>query len=158
VCHEVFKKLVAKQETIMLESIVGWLFVVAKNTALKAQNKRKRFMYITDFEPSRPLYNNDGTRVFPKATGSMAEVESPMETMARSEYSCAAESALHTALIKLPARLKEIVRLRYYEELSYASIAEKLNLSQGNVGFLLNKAMTKLKAAFASKAKQLEKN
>jgi len=44
------------------------------------------------------------------------------------------------AMQSLPANMREIVRLRYWENLSYKEIAEKLNLPVGTVGRLLCEA------------------
>jgi len=50
-----------------------------------------------------------------------------------------------TAIDSLPARQQEVFLLRYYEELSYAEIAEKLQLSEGS-----------LKASFHHARKKIE--
>ena len=47
---------------------------------------------------------------------------------------------VNKALQTLPASMREIVRLRYWENLSYKEIAEKLNLPVGTVGRLLCEA------------------
>jgi RNA polymerase sigma-70 factor (ECF subfamily) len=47
---------------------------------------------------------------------------------------------VNKALQTLPPNMREIVRLRYWENLSYKEIAEKLNLPVGTVGRLLCEA------------------
>jgi RNA polymerase sigma factor (sigma-70 family) len=44
------------------------------------------------------------------------------------------------ALEKLPAHMREIVKLRYWENLSYREISERLKLPQGTVGRILCEA------------------
>ena len=55
---------------------------------------------------------------------------------------------LHTALMKaiksLPERQQKIVMLRYFENCSSEEIADRLNISPGNVRVLLSRALDKL--------------
>ena len=44
------------------------------------------------------------------------------------------------ALTSLPANMREIVKLRYWENLSYKEIAQRVNLPQGTVGRILCEA------------------
>jgi RNA polymerase sigma factor (sigma-70 family) len=52
---------------------------------------------------------------------------------------------LTTALDQLSARQKEIVYLKYFEELNYTEIAERLNLNMGAVYKLLHDAIKRLR-------------
>ena len=46
----------------------------------------------------------------------------------------------------LDARQREVVRLKFEEDLSYKQIAARLNLSEGNVGYILHHALKQLAA------------
>jgi RNA polymerase sigma-70 factor (ECF subfamily) len=54
--------------------------------------------------------------------------------------------SVNIALNTLPPELQQIVRLRYFEHLSYKDIAERLQIPIGNVGGLLMDASMKLYA------------
>ena len=49
------------------------------------------------------------------------------------------------AMLKLPARDQELLRLRYYEDLSHAEIGEILNKSSGTVAVALHRALKRLR-------------
>jgi RNA polymerase sigma factor (sigma-70 family) len=48
------------------------------------------------------------------------------------------------AISRLPQRQREVVVLRYYEDLGVAEIAAVLDISPGSVSSALNRAMTTL--------------
>ena len=49
-----------------------------------------------------------------------------------------------TAIKKLPAELREVIELNYYEDLNQREIAEKINISQMQVSRRLKKALNKM--------------
>lgn len=52
-------------------------------------------------------------------------------------------------LARLPGRQREVVHLRFQEQLSYAEIAEVTGLTATNVGFLLHTALRALRRQLA---------
>lgn len=52
---------------------------------------------------------------------------------------------LHQALVKLPDNLREVVILRFFEEMSSAQVGEVMNINEGNVRVLQFRALKKLK-------------
>ena len=48
-------------------------------------------------------------------------------------------------LKSLPERDQEIVRLKFQQNLSYRQIADILNISEGNVGYILHHALKTLR-------------
>jgi RNA polymerase sigma-B factor len=52
---------------------------------------------------------------------------------------------LHTALATLEAREREVIALRFYDELSQAKIAERLDISQMHVSRLQKRALSQLR-------------
>ena len=55
---------------------------------------------------------------------------------------------LHSAIARLPSRETEIVRLRFFEELTQSQIAERLGISQVHVSRLLAHTVGELRKAF----------
>ncbi|HJP72677.1 MAG TPA: SigB/SigF/SigG family RNA polymerase sigma factor [Pseudonocardiaceae bacterium] len=55
---------------------------------------------------------------------------------------------LHSALAELPERETEIVRMRFFEELTQRQIAERLGISQVHVSRLLRACVAQLREAF----------
>jgi RNA polymerase sigma factor (sigma-70 family) len=55
------------------------------------------------------------------------------------------DSELRIALARLPERQRTAVFLRYYADLSYASIGEALGITEGTVAATLNAALTTLR-------------
>jgi RNA polymerase sigma factor (sigma-70 family) len=60
------------------------------------------------------------------------------------------EASLHSKLAsllnELPARQKEAIYLRYYEDMEYKQIAEIMNVNYQSVLNLIQKALNKLRA------------
>ena len=59
---------------------------------------------------------------------------------------------LHTAIAGLPARDVELVRMRFFEELTQSQIAARLGVSQVHVSRLLTRTVTQLREAFVTDA------
>lgn len=58
------------------------------------------------------------------------------------------ETVIEQLLVQLPEREQEIVRLRFYEELSQSDIAERVGVSQMHVSRLLRKAFEELRELY----------
>lgn len=61
-------------------------------------------------------------------------------------------ASLKWALHMLPDRLRQIVRMRFFEELSQAEIARRLGISQMHVSRILREALTRLRGLIAGRA------
>ena len=57
-----------------------------------------------------------------------------------------AVEATRVCLSKLDSRQREVIRLKFEENLSYKQIAAQLDLSEGNVGYILHHALKQLAA------------
>ncbi len=99
-----------------------WLHRVTVNHCLS--RRRKRRLLITGLEKIPPLAQN--------------EYPSPQD---RSEN----EVAVQQALSRLTEKLRTVVILRYYLELSYAEIAQTLNIPVGTVKSRLSLALETLR-------------
>lgn len=104
-----------------------WLYRLTTNAAIDVMRREKRHQTVGD--------------------GEMVDVaddaDSPQETVERTEQQEAVQKALST----LSEEYREVLLLRYMEELDYAEIAEVLQLPSGTVKSRINRAKTALKTA-----------
>ncbi len=113
--------------------LVPWLFTVCRNRALDLQRKDRRMT---------PL------------------IEAGLETRPSGDRTPAAAAEFHEAsasalnfIAELPPNQREVVRLKFQNQLSYQEIADVTTLSVTNVGFLLHTALKTLRR----RMEQLEK-
>lgn len=116
-------------------SLTSWVYRVTVNMAIDARRRAKRRA------PSR-----SGARVGGDDSGDLegaaprpglAEPEgNPEEAAERAET----ERKVHTALDRLSPKLRAVVVLRYFENLSYEDLADVLQTSIGTVKSRLNRA------------------
>ena len=104
-----------------------WLYRLTTNAAIDVMRREKRHQTVGD--------------------GEMIDVaddaDSPQETVERTEQ----QEAVQEALATLSEEYREVLLLRYMEELDYAEIAEVLQLPSGTVKSRINRAKAALKAA-----------
>ena len=104
-----------------------WLYRLTTNAAIDVMRREKRHQTVGD--------------------GEMMELAddaaSPQETVERTEQ----QEAVQTALATLSEEYREVLLLRYMEELDYAEIAEVLQLPSGTVKSRINRAKAALKNA-----------
>ncbi len=104
-----------------------WLYRLTTNAAIDVMRREKRHQTVGD--------------------GEMKEVaddaDSPQETVERTEQ----QEAVQKALATLSEEYREVLLLRYMEELDYAEIAEVLQLPSGTVKSRINRAKAALKTA-----------
>ena len=74
----------------------------------------------------------------------------PAQLMARAEDREKLDSDLRKLLLmieELPARQREVMRLKFQADLSYKEIGEALGITISNVGFVVHSAFKKLREA-----------
>lgn len=130
VVQTTFAKLAELGSKTQTESRKAWLFRVAFHEALEARRRVQR---------------TDGLlRRF--ATESMSAAAPPVANLLRQERI----EAVRQALAELPPEQLEVVRLRIYEERSFAQIAEQLRIplgtALGRMRLALHKLQTRLRA------------
>jgi RNA polymerase sigma-70 factor (ECF subfamily) len=97
-----------------------WLYRLVTNACVDEQRKRRRFVPLGDaFEETEP-----------------AEDSKQDDTAARSQVS----DTVKSAVAALKPKLRVVMLLKYFEELSYDEIAEVLGCSKGTVASRLNRA------------------
>jgi RNA polymerase sigma-70 factor (ECF subfamily) len=103
-----------------------WLYRTVHNLAVDHQRRASRIVLVDD-RTSEDLPANDTADSQPM----------PDEQIARWEGIGLVRLVLET----LDARSRELIRLRFEEELSYKEIAESTGLTVGNVGYILHHAL-----------------
>ena len=102
----------------------AWLFTVTRNRALDHQRKHRRIIPMT-LPDNRP-----------------SGEPGPAATLERRE----AATSLFRLLDALSPNQREVIRLKFQNDLSYREIADVTQLSVTNVGFLLHTGLKKLRA------------
>lgn len=112
--QEVFMQLHTHWDTV--DKPKAWLYRSVRNRAYNHQRDNKREI-LTDEDQ----------------TGS-TEKESPIELLQRME----AAGFLRLLLAELDDKDRQLIELKYYQDLKYAEIAEKTGISVSNVGYRLH--------------------
>lgn len=161
VTQDVFIKLLKQTKKIDEDHQIQWLCVVARNTSLKILTKTKRVELCESLD-SLTLGNfrqTDGTHIYchlkAVSRDSTVCMDDPSSLLSNAERSSDRGRAVLAAIARLPSRLQKLLKLRFFDRLSYAEIAKKTKLSKGNVGFLLNKATTTLRKKLNNARREL---
>lgn len=129
VVQDTFLQLCKQPPNQVAPHLVQWLFRVTRNRAIDVCRKESRMK----------LAN-------PKTlAGQHERGPGPQQHLERQE---SAESLL-SQLARLPENQQEVLRLKFQGGLSYAEIATVTGLSKTNVGFLLHRAIAKLRERVA---------
>lgn len=115
-----------------LSHLRAWLFSVCRSRCFDFLRRRGRFVA------------DDGAI----ADAAPDEAPSPARALADTD----AAGALFALVDTLPPRQREIVRLKFQGDLSYAEIGEITGLTATNVGFLLHTAIKTLRERLAARA------
>jgi RNA polymerase sigma-70 factor (ECF subfamily) len=125
VVQEAFLKLQAQFDQVQEQR--SWLYRTVHNLAL---NNNRRAAKTVSFQPSNAASEN--------AERQPADPQPlPDEQLARWE----SIGLVRLSLEILDARSRELIRLKFNEDLSYKEISERTGLSMGNVGYLLHHAL-----------------
>ncbi len=124
-CHEAFVRYVERDRPFPdADQAKYWLIRVTKNLALNYQKRRgreRRAYQRAYFEPSHP-----------SESGETAVLKDETSVLVRA------------ALEKLPEKLKSVLVLKEYGELSYREIAETLGITEANVKVRVFRARERL--------------
>lgn len=102
----------------------AWLFTVTRNLCIDHQRKQSRIIYM------------------PQTEDRTAEEPVPGAAMEQQEM----RDSLFALLDQLSGNQREVIRLKFQNDLSYKEIAEITQLTVTNVGFLLHTGLKKLRA------------
>lgn len=130
VVQDSFIRLWSEPREQVEDHVRPWLFRVCRNRALDLRRKGGRMKPLSDVDTAtRP-----------------AEGKGPKESV---EQRDSHEQVLEL-IQRLPENQREVVRLKFQNDLSYKEIASVTELSVSNVGFLLHTALKTLRAQVAT--------
>jgi RNA polymerase sigma-70 factor (ECF subfamily) len=115
---------------LRIPHLEAWLFTVTRHRALDVLRKNRRIVPMT-LPDDRPC-------TAPGPDAALASRDT--------------EHTLLALLDALPLNQREVIRLKFQNDLSYREIAEVTQLTETNVGFLLHTGLKKLRALVADRA------
>ena len=124
--QDAFLKLHGHQETVV--EAKPWLYRTVHNLAMNYHRKEKRIVSLPDSEQERT------------ETSQAAMEAMPDEQITRLE----AIGQIRLLLQSLTSKKRELIRLKFEEELSYKEISAKTGLSVSNVGYQLHHLLKSL--------------
>lgn len=131
--QEIFIDLFEKRNKlgVNIQNLKPYLFIALRNSLIKKITKIRKYemLEITDNQDNIPFY-----------------IEySFQEQLIEKEISIEVNDKLHAAINSLPARQKEIIYLKFEEELSYEQISEIMTISIESARKLLYRALLSLR-------------
>ena len=125
-------------------SLTSWVYRVTVNLSIDRRRRESRRAV------PRAMGETDGDRETGSPRPGIAEVPAdPSDVAAKEE----AERRVRAALARLSPKLRAVVVLRYFENLSYDELADVLDMSIGTVKSRLNRAHAALERALAAYVK-----
>jgi len=124
IVQEAFMKLHAQFQKVLAPQ--PWLYRTVHNLAVDHQRRANAIVFLGDSEKEDAAANDAGD-----------SQPMPDEQIARWEGIGLVRLVLET----LDERSREIIRLRFNEDLSYKEISERMGLKVGHVGYLLHHAL-----------------
>ncbi|MDQ8205305.1 sigma-70 family RNA polymerase sigma factor [Pelagicoccus sp. SDUM812003] len=127
VVQETFIRLCRQDWQEVEGHLQAWLFRVTRNLALDVTRKEKRMSYVE--EPD-----------------SMERLAGDRDGAAREQDRRERAGSLLELADALPSKQREVVLLKFQQDLTYKEISEITGLSVSNVGYLLHHALKDLKS------------
>ncbi|HYQ01116.1 MAG TPA: sigma-70 family RNA polymerase sigma factor [Polyangiaceae bacterium] len=131
VVQDTFLRLCSQPVESVQDHLAAWLFTVCRNRAREIRRADRRVAVIQDVE------EKDDMRESPDS-GPIAKLERAEDL-----------SRVAQAMAALPKKQREALRLKVEAGLSYKDIAEVMNLSVGNVGFILHQAIARVRESLS---------
>ncbi len=103
----------------------AWLFTVCRNCAIDHQRKHARIIHL-------PVLDDDRVDELPNPAARLEQSDSA--------------ALIFRLLEKLPPNQREVIRLKFQNDLSYKEIADITGLTVTNVGFLMHTGLRKLRS------------
>lgn len=125
--QETFLRLAQREQPIEPEERLGpWLFKVCRSRVVDQFRKEGRMSQSAEIPETNP---------------ELPAVDTPLESAERGDSA----AAVFEQMSKLPANQREVLRLKFQGQLSYREIADVLDLSVTNVGYLAHTALATLR-------------
>ena len=139
ITQEVFVRMAKHKDELIKDEhkISGWSFMVAKHLRDSFYRDNKRMVYVPEIK------DEDDTR---------APYKFDYKRFDR-DYR---KNKVECALVELPDRLKETIKLFYYENCSIRDISNKLGISECLVKVRLNRGRNKMKDIIKKNYKEVE--
>jgi RNA polymerase sigma factor (sigma-70 family) len=135
VVQDTFLKLWEADPADVDDHLAPWLFTVCRNRALDLRKKERRMTNFTQGADAVAGEDAGASKKFEEA-----------ET----------QSELLKVIGTLPDNQREVVRLKFQNDLSYKEIAEVTGLSVTNVGFLLHTAVQEMRRRMTGAPKKVK--
>jgi len=113
-----------------------WLYTIATNQAIDAQRRSRRHRMVS-LDRSSPKDGEDVGKLLDLLTSKEPTAPAQLNTAERAAW-------LHAAVDQLPAGLRDVVHLVYFQELKYREAAEALDIPVGTVKSRMHAAVAKL--------------
>jgi len=128
VVQDAFLRLCSQPPASVQDHLAAWLFTVCRNRAFEIRRADRRLSRIEE---------KDEMHESPDS-GPIAKLERAEDL-----------SRVGAAMASLPRKQREVLRLKLEAGLSYKDIAEVMNLTVSNVGFILHTAITRVRTGLA---------
>jgi RNA polymerase sigma-70 factor (ECF subfamily) len=123
-------------------SLKAWLFQVARNRCLDELRKRRRRAEV----PFSTLEREGGEEGLSPLEAIPDPEPLPEEMTERGELN----DSLHVAIVSLPPKIRSIVHLHCFKQLSFAEIGRTLNMPETTVKTTFYRSLPRLRRALAS--------
>ncbi len=138
VVQETFLKLYKQDPNRVGLKVKAWLFTVCRNRCYDVLKKNNRISNLEEDQVSEiPSKDKDPVEIIKFFEGRDAINKNI--------------KILYSLIEELPARQKEVMRLKFQADLTYKEIAEALDISISNVGFIVHSALKNLREAMNDK-------
>lgn len=125
VVQDTFLRLCRQEQRLVNGQLASWLFTVCRNRALDVLKKERRLQPVEDEEFWFPDCRN----------------HSPDEAAARQDSFDQVQSVIKG----LSTRDQDVIRFKFENGMSYREIAEAMEISESNVGFILHQTIRKIR-------------
>lgn len=132
VVQDAFLRLCREDRAAVDGHLAEWLYTVCRNRALDVNRKEKRMQSLSERRAA----------VHPSGEPDHADVAETRDTA----------DHVHRLLATLPENQQEVVRLKFQAGLSYREISRVTELSVSNVGYLIHKAIRRLREKLGTSA------
>src|SRR6266849_1093349 len=123
-------------------SLKAWLFQVARNRCLDELRKRRRRAEV----PFSTLEREGGE----EGLSSLEAIPDPEPLPEEMTESIELHGSLHAAIVSLPPKLRSIVHLHCFRQLTFAEIGRTLNMPETTVKTYFYRSLPFLRSALAS--------
>jgi RNA polymerase sigma factor (sigma-70 family) len=128
VVHDCYLKLQQQDYSKIVGHEKWWLFTVCKHRVIRVSQASARYVA---FKNAGHLDIDESSRIIDENT------PSPFEALSDIEQQEDNVETLSGTISKFSQKTKEIIKLRYIDELSYKQIAAKMGMTVTNVGYTL---------------------